>query len=137
MTGLFQAIPLMQTIPYSGPARYAVFADEQGNPKFEPLVAMGTCQFNPERDGRTMVGFTVGDHIEAADVKAHFVGWEIRDVFQEAGNPDDSPYAFAMDKWLPACKAKRAELVANAKEKTAQKIVIPNQQGIVQAIKLP
>lgn len=112
---------LLQTIPYFGPPRYAVFADDEGNPVFEPLVAFGSYLINPEKDLKVLAGFALGEHPEPADFKPNFVGWHHGEYATDGAQC-----------WADRCKAKRAELKAKEADSKKAKIIIPNQPtGIV------
>ena len=119
----FQTVPIIQTSAYMGPPRYAVFADEEGKPYFEPLVALAMAAFNPEKpEMRTMVGMTMGDAIQCADVKANFVGWE-----RNPTDEDDSGFIRVRPHWLDKCRAKRNAITAAEQAKKQEKLWTPGK----------
>lgn len=98
---------------------WAVFAGEDGEPLFEPVICFGV--FEVDEKGRRLVSaFTQGDHIESADFKEGFVAIT-RDVVEYDSSP--GRWGPSVAEWAPRCEAKRAEI---NDAKAQQKIIVPN-----------
>ena len=113
---------------------WAVFADEQGNPRFEPVVALGTMEYSkgqPDEPGyvykRLVSGFSVNDHIESCDWKPEFVGYSTVDP--ETMSPDGW-----LAYWTDRTKAKREAIEKAKAEAEANKgkpqIIVPGQDVV-------
>jgi hypothetical protein len=98
---------------------WAVFADEDGNPHFEPVICYGIFEIGTDGGNtrRLVSAFTQGEHIESADFKPNFVALT-RSV--DLGSDTIEP-----SKWFTLCQAKRAEINEAAAK---QKIIVPNSQ---------
>lgn len=89
---------------------WAVFADELGNPVFEPVVCFGVFEID-EKGRRLVSAFSQGTHVESADFKENFVALTTDDRDEEVDR-----------EWQRRTKVKRAELAKAARE---SKIHVP------------
>jgi hypothetical protein len=106
---------LLHLLPVMVPT-FAVFATEQGEPEFRPVVALGMMELGTEeKPKRVAAGFCVGDHIEPADFKPNFVGF----------SGDESPAP-----WRDRCQVKREEVRRKEDALKRSKIVVPAAAGL-------
>lgn len=93
---------------------WAVLADEEGKPIFQPVVAIGV--FNDDIANTRLSACMVAlDHLFAADFLEHFVGY--------SHTPDD-----ADGKWSAKCAARREQL--NEKKRNPSPIIVPDEKKI-------
>lgn len=95
---------LRQIVPTAVPL-WAVFADEDGEPVFAAVACVGILA---DEKRQLVAGFCVGEHLEPADHKPHFVG------YADQWDPDP---------WRGRCAQKRQALREAARK---QAIVIPD-----------
>src|SRR5689334_15120336 len=101
---------LLHLLPVMTPT-FAVFADEQGNPQFRPVVAIGMMDVGTEeKPKRVAAGFAAGDRIEPADFKPNFVGY----TDEKQTGP-----------WRDRCKAKAEEVQEKAAALKRSKLIVP------------
>lgn len=105
---------ILQIVPSSTPA-WAVFADNDGNPAFEPVVCWACVEFPPKGEEiprRAIVGISMGRGTKPADAMPNFVSF---------ATSTDNP-----DQWNDACKTKRAGIVAAEAAQAKTGLYIPD-----------
>jgi hypothetical protein len=106
---------LLHLLPVMVPT-FAVFADEQGEPEFKQVLALGMMEIGTEgKPKRVAAGFTAGDHIEPADFKPNFVAFT-----------DEKDRA----RWRAACEVKANEVREKEAALKRSKLIVPGAAGV-------
>lgn len=132
---------LMQTIP--APVMYAVFAEPDGNTRYEKVVLLGTLELLVPNDDRVTprrvpCGYVAyNGALAPADMIRNFCGYETEyDIFGI-----DQHRFYADKRWIPRVAAKLKALKEAEEKAKQQKIVVvtksPQEQAldIINAVK--